>query len=164
MRSHPVSRVLCLCGHLSGTRITTRLKRRSQARHAFAIPGEDENTQAAPSCLASDGVYPASASPQARCALTLSPEGPHHFALTAKLSRKSRRRYVSVALSGGSPRPAVSRHRCPVKPGLSSASRPAVRAAATRMTSALSIAHLHGRMRGVDRRDFFDAAGKNSGN
>ena len=51
------------------------------------------------------------------------------------------RRYVSVALSGGSPRPAVSRHRCPVKPGLSSASRPAARAAATRMTSAFSIAH-----------------------
>jgi len=77
-----------LCGHLSGTRIAARLKRRSQARYAFAIPGEDENAQAAPSCLASDGVYPASASPQARCALTLSPEGPHHFALTAKLFDK----------------------------------------------------------------------------
>jgi len=50
-------------------------------------------------------------------------------------------RYVSVALSGGSPRPAVSRHRCPAESGLSSDTRPAARAAATRMTSGVIIAH-----------------------
>jgi hypothetical protein len=121
------------------------------------VPGEGENAQAAPSSLAPDGVYPSSTSPLTRCALTLSPEGPHHFALTAKtintmpspIARggeakgqgEAKRRYVSVALSGGSPRPAVSRHRCPVEPGLSSVAFLAGHAAATRMTSALSIAY-----------------------
>jgi hypothetical protein len=128
------------------------------------VPGEGENAQAAPSSLAPDGVYPSSTSPLTRCALTLSPEGPHHFALTAKtintmpspIARggeakgqgEAKRRYVSVALSGGSPRPAVSRHRCPVEPGLSSVAFLAGRAAATRMTSALSIAYFAPRVTG----------------
>ena len=140
LRSHPVSRVLCLCDHLSGTRITPCLKRRSQARRALAIPGEDECAQAAPSCLASDGVYPAPASPQGPVrsyfkSRRTAPFRPYHLSF-------KRWRYVSVALSGGSPRPAVSRHRCPVKPGLSSDASPAGHAVATRMTSALSIAQI----------------------
>ncbi len=136
-QSHPISRILCLCGHLSGTPVARRLLRRIGARRFFVVPGEDEKTQAAPSGLAPDGVYPAPASPPTRCALTLSLERPHHFALTA---RQNGRRYVSVALSGGSPRPAVSRHRCPAESGLSSDTRPAARAAATRMTSGVIIA------------------------
>jgi hypothetical protein len=77
--------------------------------------------------LAPDGVYPASASPRTRCALT----APFH-------PGRQWRWYVSVALSVGSLRPAVSRHRCPAESGLSSA--PSVRGretAATRMTSSL---------------------------
>src|SRR5579872_5862251 len=42
---------------------------------------------------------------------------PHHFTLTA---RRTVRRFVSVALSFESPRPAVSWHPCPTEPGLSS--------------------------------------------
>jgi len=80
--SHPISRILCLCGHLSGTPVSRRLKRRIGARSPASCPGEDAGVQTAPSGLAPDGVYPKSASPPTRCALTLSPEGPHHFALT----------------------------------------------------------------------------------
>src|SRR5208283_1373072 len=49
--------------------------------------------------------------PERRCALT-SPFHPY--------PGRTRRRYVSVALSLGSPPPAVSRHRISVEPGLSS--------------------------------------------
>jgi hypothetical protein len=47
---------------------------------------------------------------------------PHHFTLADARSRISTalRRFVSVALSFGSPRQAVSRHPCPAEPGLSS--------------------------------------------
>ena len=46
---------------------------------------------------------------------------PHHFALARGLSRDAcAGGVVSVALSLGSPPPAVSRHRFPVEPGLSS--------------------------------------------
>src|SRR5690348_10183700 len=53
---------------------------------------------------------------------------PHHFALARGLSRDAcAGGVVSVALSLGSPPPAVSRHRLPVEPGLSSgACAPAV--------------------------------------
>src|SRR4029077_16609862 len=47
---------------------------------------------------------------------------PHHFTLAARLCRGAERawRYVSVALSLGSPPPGVTRHRASVEPGLSS--------------------------------------------
>ncbi len=48
------------------------------------------------------------------------------------LPRTDARRYVSVALSVGSPRPAVSRHHCPAESGLSSTP---VGAATTRRAS-----------------------------
>ena len=84
------------------------------ARQSDALPGDDAGPQAAPAGLAPDGVYPASASPPTRCALT-APFRPYRKNLS--------RRYVSVALSVGSPRPAVNRHRCPGESGLSSAAR-----------------------------------------
>src|SRR3569833_1663359 len=63
---------------------------------------------------------------------------PHHFALALTVAGSGR--YVSVALFGGSSRPAVSRHRCPTESGLSSPTSALRRvAAATRMTSGFII-------------------------
>lgn len=59
--------------------------------------------------VAPNRVYMAAQSPARRCALT----APFHPYLQC-------RRYISVALSLGSPPAAVSRYSCPVEPGLSS--------------------------------------------
>ena len=59
--------------------------------------------------VAPNRVYMAAQSPARRCALT----APFHPYLQC-------RRYISVALSLGSPPAAVSRYSCPMEPGLSS--------------------------------------------
>jgi hypothetical protein len=64
--------------------------------------------------LAHGGVYPPPTLPLARCALT-APFHPY-----PQGQRPNAGGMVSVALSLGSPPPAVSRHRVPVEPGLSS--------------------------------------------
>jgi hypothetical protein len=64
--------------------------------------------------LAHGGVYPPPTLPLARCALT-APFHPY-----PQDQRPNAGGMVSVALSLGSPPPAVSRHRVPVEPGLSS--------------------------------------------
>ena len=46
-RSHPVSRVLCLCDHLSGTRIAPCLKRRMGARHLSSFQARTKNSNRA---------------------------------------------------------------------------------------------------------------------
>jgi hypothetical protein len=135
-----------LCGHLSGTYIAVCLKRRSQARCTLA--GSRRRRKCSGRAL----------QPCSRWGLPVI----NVSADPVRSYFKSRRtapfrpyqtsceiwRYVSVALSGGSPRPAVSRHRCPVEPGLSSVAFLAGRAAATRMTSALSIAYFAPRVTG----------------
>ena len=113
-----VSRVLstpraALDGHSSGTDLTARLTRPTRAAdrkyshaHAFA------RRRPPLFGLAPGGVYPAS--PVTRAAV-------RSYRTVSPLPRENTRGGLfSVALSLGSPPPAVSRHRIPVEPGLSS--------------------------------------------
>ena len=121
-----VSRVLSALarrdGHSSGTHLAVRLTRPTRAagrecpcdHHGTVIP----DIAAAPIRSCSRWGLPCRPCCQGRGALL-----PHRFAL-ARGVRPERRPCTgglfSVALSLGSPPPAVSRHRIPVEPGLSS--------------------------------------------
>jgi hypothetical protein len=106
-------------GHSSGTFVAERLARptraaaRKPARHGFeAVP-------AAPTWSCSRWGFPCRRHYWQRGALL-----PHHFTLAAhdipSLGRHRLGGVFSVALSLGSPPPAVNRHRASVEPGLSS--------------------------------------------
>ncbi len=135
----PVSRVLSTLervwdGHSSGMRLAAHLTRPTRA-------AERECSWLSPSgcCLpplfglAPGGVYRAApvAEGAVRSCRTISPLPADHFGCVGGL--------FSVALSLGSPPPAVSRHRIPVEPGLSSAAslrrRPSGRLAGGRLLS-----------------------------
>jgi hypothetical protein len=135
----PVSRVLCApagyppraCdGHSSGTRLAARLARPTRAARRERLRGHGAKWDFVP-CrrpplfgLAPGGVCPAAAvtGGAVRSCRTISP---------LPAVPRGAGGLFSVALSLGSPPPAVSRHRIPVEPGLSSAvcrgsGRPAV--------------------------------------
>ena len=88
-------------GHLSWRKVASALKRYCGNRTGSPMRSLH---------LAPDGVYMTAQSPGRRCALT-APFHPY---------RGFPRRYLSVALALESPPPAVSRHPCPMAPGLSS--------------------------------------------
>src|SRR4051812_44323597 len=106
--------------HSSGTRLATRLSRptRTAGRETPAVHCwfvTDNDRRHSYSVLLPVGFTVPPLLPEARCALTAPfrpcPRG--HWPCAGGL--------LSVALSLGSPPPAVSRHRIPVEPGLSSA-------------------------------------------
>jgi hypothetical protein len=117
----PVSRVLsaplrALDGHSSGTRVAARLTRptRGTGRERPCVTAEA--AAGSPySVLLPVGFTLPPLSPGARCALT----APFHPCSWPPFPA-GRSGLFSVALSLGSPPPAVSRHRVPVEPGLSS--------------------------------------------
>ena len=115
----PVSRVLStargqLDDHSSGTPVTRRLTRptRTTARKCAWL------TPAVPTWSCSRWGLPCRSCCQSRGALL-----PHPFTLTCWPIAWRTGGLLSVALSLGSPPPAVSRHRIPVEPGLSSTPR-----------------------------------------
>ena len=104
-----ISRVLCLCGHLSGTircRTPQAVLTRRIGGQRHLLRSRAAKPQPVFSGLASDGVCRADMSPRRRCALT-APFHPYR----EDASRQIARRYLSVALSVGSPRLAVNEHR-----------------------------------------------------
>ncbi len=117
----PVSRVLSaflrtLDGHSSGTRIAARLARPTRAavrECTWSLLSQDLRPLFG---LAPGGVYPAAAvtGSAVRSCRPVSPLPSAHGCPCASGG------LFSVALSLGSPPPAVSRHRIPVEPGLSS--------------------------------------------
>ena len=125
----PVSRVLSAPrrrnggtrdGHSSGTRIAARLARptRATGRECPRGPGPSFLPPAAPIRSCSRWGLPCRPCCQERGALL-----PHRFTLARRRPRGMGSRtggLFSVALSLGSPPPAVDRHRIPVEPGLSS--------------------------------------------
>ena len=121
----PVSRVLsascrgrALDGHSSGTCVAARLARptRATGRESPCVYHDlGRNAAGRPySVLLPVGFTLPPLLPRARCALT----APFHPFLRSRAGG-----LFSVALSLGSPPPAVSRHRFPVEPGLSSTPR-----------------------------------------
>ena len=128
----PVSRVLsplrrscfvALDGHSSGTYVAARLARptRVTGRERPCVAPVTEFAGHPYSVLLPVGFTLPPLSPGARCALT----APFHPCLRTRAGG-----LFSVALSLGSPPPAVSRHRFPVEPGLSSTPRTRREAAA----------------------------------
>ena len=101
-----ISRVLSLSGHLSGTRVTARLK----------PPVGTAGPAMVPVGVAADRVYRPPMLPWGAVSSYLAfPPLP--------AAAKPRRRYISVALFLGSPPADVIRYPCPVQPGLSSCQR-----------------------------------------
>ena len=121
----PVSRVLSACrtrdGHSSGTRVAARLARptRAAGRECPCAVA----SAAAPIRSCSRWGLPCRPCRQGRGALL-----PHRFALACGIclacaSKSCTGGLFSVALSLRLPPPAVSRHRVPMEPGLSSTQR-----------------------------------------
>ena len=117
-------------GHSSGTPVTGRLARPTRMTMRKRIrPHARRRGPAIPIWSCSRWGLPCRRRYRKRGALL-----PHHFTLAAPPEDRVWR-YVSVALSLGSPPPAVSRHRVSVEPGLSSP-RPRGRRAAIRPSGA----------------------------
>jgi hypothetical protein len=145
----PVSRVLSarLTGrddHSSGTHLTMRLTRPTRAagrERPCSYHGVcNRNITAAPIRSCSRWGLPCRPCCQGRGALL-----PHRFALArgvrpACAGRPCTGGLFSVALSLGSPPPAVSRHRVPVEPGLSSTHGIAPPAAAVQLSGGVGFA------------------------
>jgi hypothetical protein len=144
----PVSRVLsALAGrddHSSGTHLAMRLTRPTRAagreRPCNYHRLLDRDVTAAPIRSCSRWGLPCRPCCQGRGALL-----PHRFALArgtrpACAGRSCTGGLFSVALSLGSPPPAVSRHRVPVEPGLSSTNRIAPFAAVVQLSGGLGFA------------------------
>ena len=101
-----------LDGHSSGTTVSRRLKQPTRMTEAGAAPGA-RKPLVIPIWSCSRWGFPCRTRYRPRGALL-----PHHFTLT--LNPKTKGGIFSVALSLGSPPPAINRHRFSVEPGLSS--------------------------------------------
>ena len=101
-----------LDGHSSGTTVSCRLKQPTRMTEAGAAPGA-RKPLVIPIWSCSRWGFPCRTRYRPRGALL-----PHHFTLT--LNPKTKGGIFSVALSLGSPPPAINRHRFSVEPGLSS--------------------------------------------